>query len=338
MDTVTQIVLGGTIAEAGFRHKLGIRSIFFGALCGWLPDIDIFFHDGWEELVEHRGLTHSILFLTAVSPLVGEIGCRLLGNTEQRWKWMQLAFWTLITHPLLDWNTSYGTQLLYPFSQHRFALDSIAIVDLLYTVPLIVAFVWSLRSIVHSERSQRFARYSLMASSAYLLLGWMATQLCISRFTSQLQEQNFSAVHVRSNPIMLFSPLRRIAARNKDGQIAIGLAHVFSRDVDIDIYPTTLSTEATTALDSKEGEIFQWYSDGFLIAQENEDSIVFRIALFGLLENPWDSPFAARSDRTNTGFGPLILLPRGESIDPQQEFQLAIRKTLLLDDPIKQPH
>ena len=133
MDTVTQIVLGATIAEAGFRHKLGIKSLLFGGFCGWLPDIDIFFHSGgWEEMVAHRGITHSILFLPLIAPLVGEIAHRLDGMKSSRWTWMHLAFWALITHPLLDWNTSYGTQLLYPFLTHRFALDSVAIIDLFY--------------------------------------------------------------------------------------------------------------------------------------------------------------------------------------------------------------
>ena len=72
MDTVTQIVLGGTIAEAGFRKRLGKKSILFGAFCGWFPDIDIFFHSGgWEEMVAHRGLTHSLLFLPLIAPLLG---------------------------------------------------------------------------------------------------------------------------------------------------------------------------------------------------------------------------------------------------------------------------
>lgn len=44
MDAVTQIVLGGSIAAGFFSKKLGRFSLFFGAFCGWFPDIDIFFH------------------------------------------------------------------------------------------------------------------------------------------------------------------------------------------------------------------------------------------------------------------------------------------------------
>ena len=92
-------------------------------------------------MVAHRGITHSIFFLPLLAPVLGEIAHRF-DKKYNRWLWTHLAFWALITHPLLDWQTAYGTQLLYPFSSHRFALDAVGIIDLFYTVPLIVAVVW----------------------------------------------------------------------------------------------------------------------------------------------------------------------------------------------------
>ena len=73
MDAVTQIVLGGSIAAAFFSHKLGRTSLFFGAFCGFLPDIDVFFHslDSWEGLEFHRSFTHSLLLLPTLAPILG---------------------------------------------------------------------------------------------------------------------------------------------------------------------------------------------------------------------------------------------------------------------------
>ena len=154
MDTVTQIVLGSAIAEAAFREKLGRSAIFFGALCGWLPDIDFFFHPSgsWEALQEHRGMTHSLVFLTAMAPILG--GGAFLADRRIRGDrhsgeardWILLAFWALITHPLLDLCTSYGTQIFYPFSDYRYATDAISIIDFIYTLPLLLAAILAFRA------------------------------------------------------------------------------------------------------------------------------------------------------------------------------------------------
>ena len=228
-DTVTQIVLGGSIAEAGFRKQLGRSSVIFGAFCGWLPDIDIFFHSGgWEEMVAHRGLTHSLLFLPIIAPVMGELGYRFSKKKGTRWAWTQLAFWALVTHPLLDWNTAYGTQLMYPFSDHRFALDSIGIIDLFYTVPLIMAMYFGLRAGYVREKSRTFAQKALLGSTAYLLLAFGCTQMAMMRVESALGSAGFIPTVIRCNPPPLFSPLRRVVAMNEQGDIAVSIVHVLS--------------------------------------------------------------------------------------------------------------
>ncbi|MGB1248508.1 MAG: metal-dependent hydrolase, partial [Chitinophagales bacterium] len=48
------------------------------------------------------------------------------------------SFLALFTHVLLDAFTTYGTQLLLPFSDKRISFDSINIVDPVYTIPLLL--------------------------------------------------------------------------------------------------------------------------------------------------------------------------------------------------------
>lgn len=88
------------------------------------PDIDVVAKAAGPlaEWTWHRSVTHSLLLL----PLVGLVAGYALG----RWKggalssWIGLAVVALVSHPLLDFCTSYGTQLLAPFSDRRFALDA----------------------------------------------------------------------------------------------------------------------------------------------------------------------------------------------------------------------
>lgn len=52
--------------------------------------------------------------------------------------WVWLFFVAIVTHPLLDACTAYGTQLFQPFSDYRVAWNSISVVDPIYTVPFIL--------------------------------------------------------------------------------------------------------------------------------------------------------------------------------------------------------
>ena len=41
MDSLTQIVLGASVAEASLGKKIGNKAIVLGALAGTIPDLDI---------------------------------------------------------------------------------------------------------------------------------------------------------------------------------------------------------------------------------------------------------------------------------------------------------
>lgn len=55
------------------------------------------------------------------------------------WKsWYWLFFWSIITHPVLDCFTVYGTQIFLPFSNQRVSFDTISVADPAYTVPFLL--------------------------------------------------------------------------------------------------------------------------------------------------------------------------------------------------------
>lgn len=84
--------------------------------------------------------------------------------------WVLLFFWAIFTHPLLDAFTPYGTQLFYPFSDHRVAFNAIAVVDPIYTFPFLGALILAARLPRHDARRLRLTRFGVIWSSAYLLL------------------------------------------------------------------------------------------------------------------------------------------------------------------------
>ena len=49
-------------------------------------------------------------------------------------------FLALLTHPLLDAQTTWGTQLFWPF-EWRVAIENIFIIDPIYTVPFLIFLI-----------------------------------------------------------------------------------------------------------------------------------------------------------------------------------------------------
>lgn len=172
MDSLTQLVLGATVGEATLGHKVGRRALAWGALAGTLPDFDVLVYPFWndlERLVLHRGFTHSFLVLTLAAPLLAWLPTRLHRHSGASWRdWTLLMFLCLITHPMLDCLTTYGTQIAWPFSQYPYAWSSVFIIDPLYTLPLIFATATGLRAGADPETRRRIVFGALFLSTSYL--------------------------------------------------------------------------------------------------------------------------------------------------------------------------
>ncbi len=70
MDIATQAILGAAAGEAVLGKKIGNRAMLYGVVAGILPDLDVValpFISQVERLSAHRGISHSVFFLTAVA-------------------------------------------------------------------------------------------------------------------------------------------------------------------------------------------------------------------------------------------------------------------------------
>ena len=173
MDTVTQVLLGASIGEAAFGRKLGKKALVFGGLCGLFPDLDILadWVDPWAQFTFHRSVTHSVLVLPFLALLFGWLAWRAWGRKGKAWTWIHLAFWALVTHPLLDICTAYGTQLFWPLSHRRISLDGVASIDFFYSIPLALVVLLGLFKRGRPKTRKKWAWIALGSTTAYLALG-----------------------------------------------------------------------------------------------------------------------------------------------------------------------
>ena len=176
MDTITQITLGAAVGESVLGRKIGYRAAAWGAFLGTLPDLDVIanpFLDSVGEIRLHRGITHSLLFVAVMSPLFGVMIDRIHKKLEVGWgRWSLVTALIFITHILIDVTTTYGTQVLYPFSNLPLTTDSIFIIDPFYTVPLLLGLLTALFINRESRLRRGAVRAGLLISSLYLIWGF----------------------------------------------------------------------------------------------------------------------------------------------------------------------
>ncbi len=176
MDPLTQGVLGAALPQATRRTaEVGLAG-GLGFLSGMAADLDVLIRSASDPLLfldYHRHFSHSLVFIP-----IGGLLCALAlhGLLGRRWRLpfaRTLLFCTLgyATHAVLDAGTSYGTMLFWPFSDERYSLSIISVVDPLFTVPIMI-----LVGLAGLRRRPMLARLALVWAGLYLTLGALQHQ------------------------------------------------------------------------------------------------------------------------------------------------------------------
>ena len=194
MDSLTQIVLGASVAEATLGKKIGNKAIVLGAIAGTIPDLDIvtrFFVDDLTASVMHRGFSHSLLFPFVVAPILAWVLKKIYSNyTDVSFNdWFKMFFLAIITHPLLDAQTTWGTQLFWPF-EWRVAVENIFIIDPIYTLPFLTFLILTAFQDRLSKKRKLYNSLGLIISSAYLLLTLSFKGIAHYKIAKALEENN----------------------------------------------------------------------------------------------------------------------------------------------------
>ena len=87
MDSVSQMVLGAAVGEAVLGKRLGNKAMFWGAVGGTIPDLDVITKPLMTEvqsLAFHRGISHSFFFAVIAGLLFGWLIYRLYESRHSR--------------------------------------------------------------------------------------------------------------------------------------------------------------------------------------------------------------------------------------------------------------
>ncbi len=139
MDNATHTLVGLLIAKAGLE-RLSPYATTVCMVAANAPDVDVVTRLGgtWFALQHHRGITHSLVGVLALSlllPLVFFLSERYIArrrHTQPRIRLRGLMLAALLacaTHPLLDWLNSYGVRPFLPWQERWYYGDILYIFD-----------------------------------------------------------------------------------------------------------------------------------------------------------------------------------------------------------------
>ena len=170
MDPVSQGLVGAVLPQsASNKNEIRIAAAI-GFLAGLLADIDVIIRSSTDPLLfleYHRQFTHSLIFIP-IGGLIAAAFCWLF--LKKRLSFWRIYFYAVLgyaTHCFLDVGTNYGTQILWPFSDIRFAWNIISIIDPIFTITLAILVIIAL-----IRRSTFVARLGFLFAVCYLLFGF----------------------------------------------------------------------------------------------------------------------------------------------------------------------
>lgn len=225
MDSITQATLGALCGELVLGKKLGNKGILWGLFFGTLPDLDIIaypFLTASEQLIWHRGISHSILMMFAAAALFGWLihkfyQKKLTPISYSRAAWFVFLAWS--THVLIDCFNTYGTMIFEPFSSQRVSINNIFIIDLFFLIPIIIGlFLIMAYGRKNSARRMKIATITTCWLCIYFIASLVIKQIANQHFEKMLAENGIKTQRMMTAPTFSNIFLWRMIADDQDGK------------------------------------------------------------------------------------------------------------------------
>lgn len=295
MDSITHIALGACIGEAFAGKQLGKKAMFWGALSQSIPDID-FIASAWsgtaENLLAHRGFTHSVLFAIIITPL--------LALVVERWhrphdislkRWMMFFGAQVLIHLLIDGMNVYGVGWFEPFSHHRVSYNWIFVADPLYSVWLGIAFVVLLILRRNHPMRNWWVRFGVGMSTIYLFYCGLNKIKIDHDVKDVFRKQHIPYTEYFTTPTPLNNWLWYVVAANDSGY-NIGYRSLFDKERKIDFVFVPKNESLLKPVSGNEDlQKLIRFSKGYYAIQRWSDTLVFNDLRFGQMIG-WRDPRA----------------------------------------------
>ncbi len=278
MDPLSQAAIGAAAAQSGSRSSTLRSALWIGALSGMAPDLDVFIQSDTDPLLAleyHRQFTHSLLFIP-----FGAFFCALAFYPIARkhldfktvWFFAALGFGT---HGLLDACTTYGTQLLWPLTNTRFAWHNVSVIDPLFTLPLLALLIASA-----VRRRPAYAVCGLCWAICYLSIGVLQHQRALSAAEQIVSHRQHDPIRLEVKPgfanLLVWKALYEYNGRYYVDAVRTGVTPTYFPGESAPKFNLaknfpSLDPDSQQATDI---ERFRWFSDDWLAIDSSDAQLI----------------------------------------------------------------
>lgn len=231
----------------------------------------------WQESVAIAlAVGFGMLLFPALIFAREKVRSRPSSNPNVSWKdWSWLLFWAIVTHPLLDTCTTFGTQLFQPFSDYRAAWNNIAVVDPVYTLPLLLGIIIAGR-FSRGASWRPWVNYTGIAlSSAYLLFTFINHDQVQQIFRSSLAGEKIPFRRMMVSPT-LFNNILWQGVAETDSSFYLGSYSLNDQRREVLDFQTVPKNHHLIAghVEDRDIGVLRWFSDGYFSIREGPDGIL----------------------------------------------------------------
>jgi inner membrane protein len=295
MDSLTHIAIGACIGELFLGKKIGKKAMLYGAVAASIPDIDFvtaFWLNTPDDLMAHRGFTHSFLFALMVVA-----GLAVLFRHRHRVEKIPVKTWLLFmgteigSHLFLDAFNAYGIGWFEPFSHLRFSFNSLFVVDPFFSVWAGIAASMLLILHRHHRKRKQWAGWGLVFCSLYFGYSLM-NKFTIdngARYTLLKQHIHYSGYFTTPAP---FNNWLWFVVAKVDSGYYSGYRSVFDTSDSMDLRFFPRGEELLSPLGNQKDLVqLLRFSQGYYTVEHSGRGLVFNVIRFGQIQG-WEYPDA----------------------------------------------
>ncbi|MGZ5222408.1 MAG: metal-dependent hydrolase [Chitinophagaceae bacterium] len=284
MDTLTHIVLGACIGEATAGKILGRKAMVAGAMAQSIPDIDFiayFWLGKTENLLAHRGFTHSIIFAVLVVAVLSAASRKIFHKRKFTWRQGILLFGiNVFCHLFIDAFNAYGVGWLEPFFDNRFSFNILFVADPLFSI---WPFVGMLLIIIYFRKMNMRSlgwKIGLGMSALYLMYAVINKLEVNDEIRRELSKQKIEYQSFISTPSPFNTWLWFVMVKNKDGYYTAYRSVFDNKPLDLTFNPRNdhLLQEVR---EIKAARNLLRFAQGYYTFERMHDTIAFNILRFG---------------------------------------------------------
>lgn len=277
MDNITHSMTGAIAAKFIRRKdadaettKAAARPIFWLLVASVnFPDLDVImaaFGDPILSIKTHRWITHSILAAPLWATIPAAVFYRFSSVKQFRLLYLT-SLCGILLHIACDLVTPYGTMFLAPFSNHRFTLSSMFIVDLYFSGGLIALL---LLGRYDKSRSKLWHKAGLIFALSFIVLTLGIHEYAAHRVRRAAAEKNIVSQKISALPQPL-SVFRWVGLVQTEKGVHQAFFSVFDDSIEFENLPHAEGKLVEAAKQHERGRWYMQFAHHPLILSEAEN-------------------------------------------------------------------